>query len=117
VITNKTLHTIGNPYESLTTTQQNPVNTNTTASGALKIVPNPTNGNALVSLTRPFQREGASLRVLDATGRIVMKKEEVIFLEEETCTLNLTTLPAGLYLIQWIDKHKTIITQGKVVKL
>ncbi|HAD14555.1 MAG TPA: hypothetical protein DCF33_19190 [Saprospirales bacterium] len=117
VITNKTLHTIGNPYESLLTTQQNPVNTNTTASGALKIVPNPTNGNALVSLTRPFQREGASLRVLDATGRIVMEKEEVILLEEETCTLNLITLPAGLYLIQWVDKHKTIITQGKVVKL
>ncbi|HLP94620.1 MAG TPA: T9SS type A sorting domain-containing protein [Saprospiraceae bacterium] len=116
VITAQTLHTIGNPFESLITAQQDPVNTNTT-SGALRIAPNPTNGNALVSLTRPFQREGASLRVLDATGKIVLEETGVFYSNHETHYLNLTTLPAGLYLIQCIDKHRTMITQGKVVKL
>ncbi|MCC7464839.1 MAG: T9SS type A sorting domain-containing protein, partial [Saprospiraceae bacterium] len=116
VMTNNTHHTIGNPYASLLTTLQEPVNTNTTA-GALLMAPNPTNGNILITLTQPLEREGLGLRVLDATGRMVMQMENVFSYDRNAQTLNLTALPAGLYLIQLTNKNRTVITQGKVVKM
>jgi hypothetical protein len=115
VITNNTHHTIGNPYESLLTTLPEPVNTNT-AAGALTLAPNPTSGNTLITLTQPLEREGLGLRVLDATGRVVMQQENAFRFAQETQALNLTALPAGLYLVQVTDKNRTVITQGKVVK-
>lgn len=116
VITNNTRHTIGNPYESLLTSLSEPVNTNTT-SGALSIAPNPSNGNILLTLTQPLEREGLGLRVLDATGRMVMQVEKAFQFAHESQILNLTALPAGLYLIQVTDKNRTVITQGRVVKM
>ena len=66
------------------------------------VVPNPSDGQAIVSLELPKGTQQASVRVLDATGRLVGQAQPVrgAGLHELPLTKLAGRLPAGVYLVE-----------------
>jgi len=114
VITNQTLHTLGNPFQHLITPTTEPVNTNA-AVGALLLAPNPTFGNTMVSLAQPLESEGLRLGLRDAFGREI----RILGNWENAKHLNidLSNLPAGVYFLELKTSEGKVIASGKVLKI
>lgn len=74
---------------------------NLTAEERLSVVPNPTNGNAVVTL--PTSIDGAfDVRVLDAVGRVVV--QHYVSRGTARLTLDLAGQPEGIYLVEATSK-------------
>jgi len=114
VVTNQTLHTLGEPFQYLITPVTEPMNTNT-AVGALLIAPNPTFGNTLIHLAQPLKSEGLRLRLLDALGREV---ESLGYWDiSKNPHLDLSNLAAGVYFLELKNSEGIMIARGKVMKI
>jgi hypothetical protein len=80
---------------------------------AMRIYPNPVvNKTATVQLQKPFTQH-ATLRVMDATGRIL--KQQLVPAGETTIQLQLSELSPGIYLIQ-LTTPKGIIAKTFIVQ-
>jgi uncharacterized repeat protein (TIGR01451 family) len=114
VHTASTLHTLGEPFKQLLTPIIEPVNTHTTTR-VLKIAPNPTIGNTLVSLAQPFEREGLRLGLLDALGQKMDVSADM--LSGQSQNIDLSPLPAGVYFIEVKTPEGAIIAREKLIKI
>ena len=79
-----------------------------TPGNTLLVYPNPSQGEATVTLQLLTKQEG-TLRVLDITGKLLTDLHTGILLAGLHSVRMDTSLPAGLYLIQWTG------TEGKSV--
>lgn len=114
VHTAQTLHTLGDPFQELITSANEPVNTNAVV-GTLMFAPNPTLGNTLVSLAQPFESEGLRLRVLDALGREMQNLTDLKI--SQSLHINLENLPVGVYFLELQTVEGKVISRGKVMKI
>jgi hypothetical protein len=81
----------------------------------LKIAPNPTIGNTLVSLAQPFEREGLRLGLLDALGQKMDVSADM--LSGQSQNIDLSPLPAGVYFIEVKTPEGAIIAREKLIKI
>lgn len=116
--TNQTLHTLGNPFQSLITVKTEPVHT-TTAEDNLVIAPNPVkHGYTTVSLTQPLKSEGLRLEVLDAMGRRLWQSAALAGYQAAAgWAVDLGHLAPGLYLVVLKTEEGKMLANGKVVRL
>jgi hypothetical protein len=70
-----------------------------------KVYPNPSNG--LINLSKT----GFNARIINSTGRVVRK------IESTTSSINLSDLPAGVYVLQISDRKNQWIYSKKVLKI
>ncbi|MFY7787316.1 MAG: T9SS type A sorting domain-containing protein, partial [Thermoflexibacteraceae bacterium] len=82
------------------------------SNGVLAVYPNPSKEKSTLTLTDDFKGE-VTLRLIDVAGREVWKNN----LQKQTTilqtTIDLSTLPTGLYMVEIVGKNKLM---KKVVK-
>lgn len=102
VITNQTLHTLGEKYLSVSTVVlQNGL--------ALEIYPNPTSERAIFFLKSPTPAEG-TLQLFNLQGQLVRTQP----FATNTFELNATELPQGMYLFR-LESGGRPIAAGKII--
>lgn len=74
---------------------------------AVRVYPNPNTGSFIVDLITPAL-PGTKLKVVGLTGQVLAEK--IADLHKSTQTMNVQTLPSGLYFIQ-------ILVEGKLIKV
>jgi hypothetical protein len=77
----------------------------------LEIFPNPTTG-ALTVQVENASGKGDLLRIIDATGHLVLQKD---IPETEVYSLDIGALPGGIYILQFIQNNQMI--QHKIIVL
>ena len=73
----------------------------------IRVFPNPNTGSFIVDLISPAL-PGTKLKVVGLTGQVLAEK--IADLHKSTQTMNVQTLPSGLYFIQ-------ILVEGKLIKV
>ncbi|HRH37676.1 MAG TPA: T9SS type A sorting domain-containing protein [Flavobacteriales bacterium] len=76
------------------------------ATASVQLLPNP--GNDLVQVLRPKGAIGATLFMLDATGRTVLRER----LNDERTTLNTTDLARGAYALRLVSADGVVLATG-----
>jgi Secretion system C-terminal sorting domain len=117
VNTNTTLHTIDNPLSFLhTQTTQQPG----AVKGALTRIlatPNPTNGRIWIKLQQPLNSGRLHVETFDLLGKRQHCNIEWPKPAAQALELDLSDLPAGMYIVLIKDVRGTIVARGRVIKL
>jgi hypothetical protein len=75
------------------------------------VYPNPTSDWVRVAYPSvAFEQEVVALRLIDATGRYALQSADIH-------QLDVAGLPAGLYIIQWLDATGQLLDRGRLMKL
>lgn len=82
---------------------------------SLTLAPNPTNGWVKVMATLPVAEEAASISVVDMTGKVVYQTQSEIMGEGVETSLDLSTLPAGMYFLR-LQSGKEVMTQRLAIE-
>jgi PKD repeat protein len=73
---------------------------NETAANAISTYPNPVNDQLTISFAK--EMKNAQLEIIDQTGRLVQQVQNI---SGQKLTLNVSTLPAGIYLLRVTDEN------------
>lgn len=81
----------------------------------LQIFPNPTAGNAYLSLESAYSQD-AILTVYDRQGRLIQQQQQGLHVGENLLPVSLEGMSDGLYWIAVLAENGVLLGQGKVLK-
>lgn len=116
VYTNTTLHTIDTPIDYLNTKATTP-NGTLASTGRLSVVPNPTRERILVNLLQPSNSGGLLVDIANSLGVKVLTSFTWANPATEALTVDLQSIPAGIYFIIAKDERGDTIARERIVKL
>jgi Secretion system C-terminal sorting domain len=77
----------------------------------MKVYPNP--ATTQITLNLPESKEAYQIRLIDLNGKIVYQASNQV----ADPTIDIESLPSGMYVVQILSKHNTVINAQKFVKM